>query len=249
MWRRHSIAARKASGDKKKSQTYAKIWRIIQMAAKNGADPSMNPSLDLALQKARYYGLPKDVIEKAILKWSWQLGGEAIQEIIYEWYGPGGSAIIIKSLTDNINRSAMNVKVILWKHWWSLWKQWSVARKFEEIGVFILDGKTEIVIEKWNKVEKINPVDPEEAELELMDLPVKDIDIEWDKIIVTCEKSNFSVVQKWLKEQNFHVIEGALHFVAKDQTTLSEEDKTKHLELIEQLEEDDDISEVFSDSM
>ncbi|NOZ43608.1 MAG: hypothetical protein GXP45_00255 [bacterium] len=68
MGRRHSIAARKAAGDAQKSKIYAKIGRIIQMAAKNGADVSMNPALDLALQKARYYGLPKDVIEKAILK-------------------------------------------------------------------------------------------------------------------------------------------------------------------------------------
>lgn len=247
MWRRHSIAARKASGDAKKSRIYAKIWRIIQMAAKNGADASMNPGLELALQKARYYGLPRDVIDKAILKWSGQLEWDVIQEIVYEGYGPGGSALVIKSLTDNINRSAMNIKVILWKVWWSLWKPGSVARKFEETGVFVIDGKTERVLDKWNEVEKTIAVDPEEAELELMDLPIKDIDIEDDKIIITCEKTNFSAVQKWLKEQTFHVIEGALHFIAKDEIALSPEDKTRLWELLEQLEDDDDVSEVFSD--
>ena len=85
------------------------------MAAKNGADPSMNPTLDLALQKARYHGLPKDVVEKAILKGSGQLESEEMHEVMYEAYGPAGSAILIQAVTDNINRSAMNIKTTVGK--------------------------------------------------------------------------------------------------------------------------------------
>jgi len=82
MGRRHSIAARKASWDAKKSQAYAKIGKIIQIAAKKGADPKMNPSLDLALSKAKQYNLPREVVEKAILKWSGQLEGENLGLVV-----------------------------------------------------------------------------------------------------------------------------------------------------------------------
>lgn len=84
MGRRHSIAARKASGDAKKSQVYAKVGKIIQIAARKGADAKMNPALELALSKAKQYNLPREVVEKAILKGSGQLEGENLEEIFYE---------------------------------------------------------------------------------------------------------------------------------------------------------------------
>ncbi len=84
MGRRHSIAARKASGDAAKSRIYSIIGKKIQMAAKNGADPKMNPTLEMVLEKARYHGLPRDVIDRAILKGSGQLEGEEMKEIFYE---------------------------------------------------------------------------------------------------------------------------------------------------------------------
>jgi len=245
MWRRHSIAARKASWDAKKSVIYAKIWKIIQIAAKNWADASMNPSLELALNKARYYGLPKDVIEKAILKWSWQLDGEDLQEMIFEWYGPGGTAIIMKVLTENTNRTSMHLKTILWKAGWSLGKPGSVAWNFTESGLFILDWKSQIKIEKWNEVEDIIPLDIEEAELELMDLPIKDLEQENGNITLLTEKSNFSEVQELLKKMSYHVIEWAIHFLPNDTINLNEEQKENLFSLIKSLEEDEDVDEVY----
>lgn len=87
----------------------------------------------------------------------------------------------------------------------------------------------------------------EEAELELMDLAIKNIDVEDANLVVTCEKNNFADVQKGLKDLSFHVVEGALVYIPKDTMTLSEEEKTKLESLVEQLEEDDDVSEVFTD--
>ena len=80
----HNIRHKKAVTDAKKSKVYAKVGKIIQVAARNGADPGMNPALELALQKAKYYSLPKDVVEKAIKKGSGQTDGEDLQEIMYE---------------------------------------------------------------------------------------------------------------------------------------------------------------------
>jgi transcriptional/translational regulatory protein YebC/TACO1 len=113
MWRWHSIAGKKAAWDAKKSQMYAKIGRVIQIAAKHWSDASMNPQLQMALQKAKYYSLPREVIDKAIKKWSWQLEWEQLQEITYEGYGPGWTAVIIKTLTSNSNRTNSNLKVIM----------------------------------------------------------------------------------------------------------------------------------------
>ena len=75
------------------------LSKIIQIAAKKGADPKMNPSLELALQKARYMSVPRDIVDRAILKGSGQLEGENLEEIFYEGYGPGGVAILVKALT------------------------------------------------------------------------------------------------------------------------------------------------------
>jgi len=245
MWRRHSIAARKASWDAKKSRIYAKIGKIIQIAAKWWADASMNPALELALQKARYHGLPRDVIDKAILKWSWQLEGEDLQEVIFEGYGPGWSAILIKTLTENTNRTSSNIKVILGKLGGSLGKPGSVAWQFTETGVFVIDGKVEKKLEKWNMVENTLPLDAEEAELELMELPVKDIESDKQWITVYTSKSDFTNIQNILILKNYHVVEWALHFLADDTINLDENNITKLSELVKQLEEDDDVDEVY----
>jgi|GEM_PF-1101504 len=92
------------------------LSKIIQIAAKKGADPKMNPSLELALQKARYMSVPRDIVDRAILKGSGQLEGENMEEVFYEGYGPGGIAILVKTLTSNTNRTASNVKAIMGKH-------------------------------------------------------------------------------------------------------------------------------------
>ena len=97
------------------------------MAAKNGADPKMNPQLEMVLEKARYNWLPRDVIDRAILKWSGQLEWEDMKEMIYEWYGPNGSAFLIKTITSNTNRTSSDIKTILTKWWWAMAEMWAVA--------------------------------------------------------------------------------------------------------------------------
>jgi transcriptional/translational regulatory protein YebC/TACO1 len=186
MWRRHSIAARKAAWDVGKSKIYAMMSKLIQLAAKKGADPKMNPSLELVLQKARYNSVPRDIVERAILKGSWQLEGEQLEEIFYEWYGPGGSALVIKTLTSNSNRTSTSVKTILNKFWWSLGQVGSVAWQFDERWVIISDGKLKKEIIKGNEVETILPLNQEEIETQLLELAIEDISIEnWTAVIFT----------------------------------------------------------------
>lgn len=246
MWKWHTIAARKASWDQTKASNYAKIGKIIQLAAKNWADPTMNPALELALQKAKQYNLPRDVVDKAIKKWSGQLKGEDLQEVIFEWYGPGGVAVLIKTLTDNTNRTSPNIKILLSKFGGNLWEPGSVSWQFMQKWVFIIDGKFEIVNEKWNNVEKVYPLDMENAEIELMDMDVEDIDTEEWKLILTVDKNNFIIVKDLLKKAEYHVIDAGLHYLPSNTLSLSNEDAEQLQLMVNNLEEDEDVDCVYS---
>ncbi len=245
MGRRHSIAARKASWDAKKSQTYAKISKLIQIAAKKWADPHMNPALELALSKAKQYNLPKDVVEKAILKWSWQLEWEQLEEVFYEWYGPAGVALLIKVLTSNTNRSATNVKHILQKHWGSLWAIGSVAWQFKEQGVFVVNGISQYVQEKGKTVEKISPLNFEEFEIYALQLPITDLEIESSSAVLYCEKKDFAWVQQQLQHNHYHTLEASIQFLPENTISLSPADQEQLYTLLDALEDDEDVDYVW----
>jgi len=241
MWRRHSIAAKKAAGDAKKSQNYAKIWKIIQIAARKWADAKMNPSLDLALSKARQYGLPKDVVEKAILKWSWQLEWENLEEVFYEWYWPEWIALIIKTLTSNTNRTSSGIKVIMWKHWWTMGQPWSVSWQFKENGVIVINWKIKKENIKWNIMDIILPLDNEQFENEIMNLSIEDFEIEWTQAIIYTSKQNFMEVKKSLENLSYNITESDIQFIPENMVKISEDSKQKTLNLINALEDDEDV--------
>ncbi len=246
MWKRHSIAAKKAAGDQAKARNYSKIWKIIQLAAKWWADPSMNPSLELALQKAKYYNLPREVVDKAIKKWSGQLKWEDLKEVLYEWYGPGWVAVLVKTLTDNTNRTSSNIRIIFSKYWWNLWEPGSVSWQFIQRWVFVIDWKIEIINDKGNNIEKIIPLNIEEAEMELLELDFQDLDIEDGKIVLLVEKNNFINIRDELKNKSYHVIDSAIHYIPDNTLSLDEEDTKQLDDLLENLEEDEDVDFVYS---
>ena len=246
MGKRHSIAAKKAAGDANKATNYAKIGKIIQMAAKSGADVSMNPSLELALQKARYYNLPRDVIDKAIKKWSGQLKWEDLQEIIYEGYGPGNSALVVKALTDNTNRSSSGIRTTMMKNLWSMAEMWSVLWQFKEKWFFVINGTKEIIVDKGKDVEKINPLDMDGAEEALMELEIDDlIRVDDTTLLVYVKKENYSSTGIQLASMYFNVQDSGIEFVADSILEVSGEDKEKLVSLIDALEENEDVDAVF----
>jgi len=245
MGRWHSIAGKKAAWDAAKSKNYAKIGRIIQIAAKGWADASMNPQLQMALQKAKYYSLPRDVIDKAIKKWSWQIEWEQLQEITYEWYGPGWAAVVIKTLTSNSNRTNSNLKLIMHRWWWNLWQEWAVLRQFSEDGVFLVDWITKKEIVKWNEVETVLPFNKDELELQLMDLPIKDMEFEWEQVVVYVDKKDFTTTRSLIDKMWYHIANADIAFIPNSTVKLNDLDKEQMLHLIEMIEDDEDISEVF----
>ncbi len=245
MGRWHSIAAKKASWDAAKSRIYSIIGKKIQIAAKNGADPKMNPSLEMVLEKARYHGLPKDVIERAILKGSGQLEGEEMKEVVYEGYGPNGSALLIKTITSNTNRTSQTVRTALQKAGGSMAEIGAVAWQFKEQGVIVIDGILEIVEDKGRQLEKITPFNPEELELQLMELAIEDLSIEDGVAEVTTSKSDFITVRSQISELWYHIAEADIHYIADNQVSLSGEDLEIFEKIVDAINEDEDVDHLY----
>ncbi len=245
MGRWHSIAARKASWDAKKSQAYAKVGKIIQIAARKWADPKMNPSLELALSKAKQYNLPREVVEKAILKWSGQLEGENLEEIFYEGYGPEWVALLIKALTSNTNRSASNIKQVMQRRGGTMGAIGSVAWQFKEQGVIVIDGISETVQEKWKTIEKVHPLNKDELEERAMELPIADIEVDEDTVVIYVDKTNFSIVQKALEAFHYHMLESDIQFIPENTVKLDEEHTNKLYALLDALDDDEDVDHVW----
>ena len=245
MGRWHSIAAKKASWDAAKSRIYSIIGKKIQIAAKNGADPKMNPSLEMVLEKARYHGLPKDVIERAILKGSGQLEGEEMKEVVYEGYGPNGSALLIKTITSNTNRTSQSVRTALQKAGGSMAEIGAVAWQFKEQGVIVIDGMLEIVEDKGRQLEKITPFNAEELELQIMELAIEDLSIEDGVAEVTTSKPDFITVRSQISELWYHIAEADIHYIADNQVSLSGEDLEVFEKIVDAINDDEDVDHLY----
>lgn len=244
--KRHNIKHKKAATDAKKAKIYTKIWKIIEMAARNWADPSLNPSLVAALDKARYNSVPREVIDRAIKKGSGQAWWENLEEAFYEWYGPAGTALYIKAITWNKNRSASTIRAILTKFGGNLWEPGSVAWQFKEKWVIFITGKSKWDTVKWNQVETVLPLDMDEFEEVLMETDVENYEVieEWVNVITRME--DFINIKKFLeKDKSYKIWEADIKYIPENYVELSDEQMEKFERLLDNLEEDDDVEEIF----
>ena len=205
----------------------------------------MNPSLELALSKAKQYNLPREVVEKAILKWSGQLEGENLEEIFYEGYGPEGVALLVKALTSNSNRSATMIKNIMQKHGWTFGAIGSVAWQFKEQGIIVIDGLSETIQDKWKTVEKIHPLNKEELEERAMELPIADFEVDGNTVIIYADKKDFITVQNALEQFHYHILESDIQFIPENMVKLDEEATNKLYSLLDALDDDEDVDHVW----
>lgn len=244
--KRHNIRHKKAATDAKKSKVYSRISKIITLAAKNWSDPGMNPSLATALDKARYNSLPKDVIQKAIEKWAGGWEWQSMVEIFYEWYGPWWSALYIKCLTDNTNRSASSVRSTIAKLWGNIWEPWSVSWQFVEKWVIYISWISKKSIIKWNEVEEILLFDNDKLEEDLMELDLEDYAMDDWVCKVTTSKTAYISVVKQIESLWYKIDEADLRFESTSPADISDEDANKLERIIEALEEDDDVDTVYN---
>jgi len=224
---------KKAIVDAKRSASFTKLANVVTIAARNGGDPTMNFQLRLAVDRAKAGSMPKENIERAIKRGTGELGGAAIEEIIYEGYGPGGVAILIECLTDNRLRTVGNVRAAFSKYGGSLGEAGSVA--------YLFDKKGQIIIRK-SEIRNLN----DEIEEIIIDSGADDFESEDDLIIVYTSVSDLQSVAKFIEEKGVKVDSSELTYVAKSTVEISE-DKHKSLEkLLEVLENDDDVSDMFT---
>ena len=240
----HNIKHRKAAQDAKKAKIYSKLAKFIQLEAAKWADPSMNPSLDLAITKAKAAGVPKPVIEKAIAKGSWQGQGENLEEIFYEGYGPAWVAMYIKCITSNKNRSAANVRAILTKYGGNMGQAGSVAWQFAPKGVIFTSWKIEQVKEKGKNIEKVHPIDDEFEEI-ILETDVEDYEINDGIARIVTAREDLSKVTKFLEEKWYKIESSEIEYIPENTIALSEQDEQKLEKIIENLEEDDDVDSIF----
>lgn len=239
------------ASDARKGKAYTKYARLIEIAAREGGgDPATNVRLRSLIDAAKQESVPNANIDRAIKKGTGALKGEAMQETVYEAYGPGGSAFIIECLTDNKNRTLSNVKLILSKTGGRFAESGSVMWMFERKGV---------VAARNGKLQMENPTSAaafaetsgklEELELQLIDLGAEDFDIDGDTIHVTTDSSKWTAVRDYLKAQGFTIDSAGLEYVAKQTAPVDQGTMEKVGALIDALEEDEDVSTVSTNAV
>lgn len=243
--KRHNIKHKKAAEDAKKSKVYSKIAKLIEIAARSGADPTMNPALETVLQKAKYNSVPKDVIDKAIKKGSGEKWWANYVTTFYEWYGPWWVALYIKTLSDNTNRTSTNVRSMLNKMWANMAEVWSVSRQFIEKWEILIDGILTEVIVKWNKVQNILLLDLDKLENDLIELDIEDYNIELGLCRVTTSKANFIQVRNTLESLWYNFAGADLVWTSTNQVDINDDDLEKIDKIVEMLEDDDDVEQVY----
>jgi YebC/PmpR family DNA-binding regulatory protein len=211
------------------AKTFTRIGKDIVMAIKEGGpSPESNSKLRAVIQNAKAANMPKENIERAIKKAS-DKTSENYKEILFEGYGPFGIAIIVETASDNNNRTVANVRSYFNKYEGSLGTAGSVEFMFDRVCNFKI--KTDL--------------DIEELELDLIDFGIDEVIVDENEVLIYSSFENYGLIQKELEFRKVNIISSEFERIPKQFKTLSEEKKDKVNILIEKIEEDDDVQNVF----
>lgn len=225
-----NIMHRKGAQDAKRARMFAKITREIIVSARMGGDPAANPRLRAAIAAARSANMPKDNIDRAIKK---ALGGEDTanyEEVRYEGYGPGGTALIVESLTDNRNRTASEVRSAFAKCGGNMGETGSVAFMFDRIGLIKLPKSVGSYDDVFEKAVEAGAGNLEE-------------DGEFYEVITSID--DFAMVRDTLSQSYEDITESKLVWRPQNTISVDEEAARKILKLIDTLEDSDDVQNVY----
>ncbi len=232
----HNIQAHKGKQDAVRANTFTKCAKAITLAAqKGGADPNTNFSLRLAIDKAKAVSMPKDNIERAIKRGAGQ-GDDAVrmEEIVYEGFGPGKVALLIKTVTDNRNRTLPEIKHILTGHEGAIAGEGSVKWMFEHKGIINLPTSVKLT---------------EEQELALIDAGALDISVSLDEgTAIMTGMEHFQAVLTAIRAHNLETTRAELTWLAKDPIAVTPENEPKLQALLEALEENDDVDDIYTNA-
>ena len=231
MGRHGTIANRKSAQDSKRAAMFTKYSRQIIVAAKNGGDPEFNPSLRVAIDKAKGIGMPNDNINRAIKKGTGELGGESFEELQFEGYGPSGVAVIVEALTDNRNRTAAFVRSVFDKNGGSLGTPGCVSYMFSRKGIIIIDSEG---------------LDEEEVMMTALDAGADDMNVNEDNFEIVTDPSAFNDVHAAIKDAGYEIVEADVEQIPSMEANVTDEAAIKSLtKLIDTLEDNDDVQKVY----
>jgi len=225
-----TIKRKKGAIDAKRGKIFTKIIKEIIIAAKeSGPDPDTNARLRLAVQNAKGANMPKDNIDRAIKK-ATAADAQSFIEATFEGYAPCGIAVFVECLTDNNNRTVASVRSAFNKHGGNLGTNGSLTFLFTRKGTFTI---------------KNEGFSLDDLQLEMIDAGAEDIDVDGDTVTITCAKEDFGSVNKKLNELGIEPEEAGLKRIPTDTKQLDIESAKKVLRLIDALEDDDDVQNVY----
>lgn len=229
----HNIAAKKGKADAARGKVFTKLGREILVAVKQGGpDPAGNSKLKDVIAKCKANNMPNDTISNAIKKASGEGSNAVYEDITYEGYGPNGVAVIVNASTDNRNRTAADVRHVFDKAGGNLGTTGCVSYMFEKKGV--------IVIEKEGcKLEE------DELMMEALESGAEDMSVEDEVYEITTSPNDFTKVTEGLSAKGIEFLEAGVQMVPNNYISLDEKGIEKMQRLIDNLEDLDDVSEVF----
>jgi YebC/PmpR family DNA-binding regulatory protein len=228
-----TIKRKKGAQDARRGALFGKLSRAITVAAREGGgDPDMNPALALAIQKAKDANMPNDNIDRAVAKGTGSdSDGEAYERITYEGYAPGGVAVLVEVLTDNRNRAASDVRYLFSKNGGKLGTSGSVAYLFERRGVILVPA---------------DAVDEDELMEAALEAGAEDVELDGEHFRVITAASDFMAVRRGLEEAGIEYENAELSMEPQNTVELDAATARQTLRLIEALEDNDDVQEVYS---
>ena len=230
----NNIKQRKGAQDAKRGKIFQKLSREIYMAAKSGGpDPASNPSLRLVLDKAKAANMPNDNVQRAIKKATSAGEGDNYDEVVYEGYGPAGVAILVHALTDNKNRTATNVRVAINKYGGSLGETGSVAYMFDRKGYIAI-------------VREGLDVDEDTMLMSVLEAGGEELEASEEVFEIYTDASDFADVRDALEKEGYVLAQAELTMVPQMVTDLSEEHQAILETIVDALEDDDDVSDVYT---
>lgn len=227
------IKHKKAVADQKRGQRFSKISRLIALAIKSGGiKPDENPKLREALAKARSEGMSKETVDRAIGRGS-GVEAEAPFEALYEGYGPGGAALLIEVLSDNLNRTNHELRKIVEERGGKLVGPGSVSWMFER---------------KVAADVSLMPPNLDKEELMLIDAGAEEIERRSDRIVAIVNPERFQNFHKTLNREGINILEISFEYVPRSRLELNPEDKDRLTAFLEKLEDHSDVQEIYTNA-
>ncbi len=229
----NNIKNRKGKEDAKRAKIFTKLGRYIMVAAKEGgADPDYNPALKAAIDKAKAENMPNDNIDRAIKRGAGDLGTDNFVEIIYEGYGPSGVAVFANCLTDNRNRTASDIRHAFDKYGGNLGQSGSVTFMFDRKGIIA--------------IERADHIDEDELTMLAIELGAEDFLVSEEGFEIISEPGDFPSLRDGLEEAGYEFAVVEISFIPQNTIGLTSEEDIKNMEkLIDMLEDNDDVQEVY----